>query len=37
VATDARGERLRLCPDILNPDAELEEAARRIAGAIRAS
>lgn len=37
VATDARGERLRLCPDILNPDAELEEGARRIAGAIRAS
>lgn len=37
VATDARGERLRLCPDILNPDSELQEAARRIARAVRAS
>jgi len=35
VATDARGDRLRLCPDILNPEAELEEAASRIAAAIR--
>jgi kynureninase len=37
VATDARGDRLRLCPDILNPDAELQAAAREVAGAIRAS
>jgi kynureninase len=37
VATDARGDRLRLCPDILNPDAELEAAARAVAEALRAS
>lgn len=28
VGTDARGEFLRLCPDILNTDGELEQAAR---------
>lgn len=37
VATDARGDRLRLCPDILNAEAELEVAASTIARAIRAS
>jgi kynureninase len=31
IVTDARGERLRLCPDILNTDQELRTAARRIA------
>ncbi|MDW8469067.1 MAG: hypothetical protein RML56_08960 [Burkholderiales bacterium] len=35
VATDARGDRLRLCPDILNPDAELAAAARAVAEALR--
>src|SRR3989440_6140374 len=32
VKTDARGEHLRLCPDILNSRAELERAARTLAG-----
>jgi kynureninase len=31
VKTDARGEYLRLCPDILNPRAELERAAQILA------
>ena len=35
VHTDARGEYLRLCPDILNPDAELAEAATRLGKAAR--
>ena len=35
VHTDARGEYLRLCPDILNPDAELAEAAVRLGKAAR--
>jgi len=33
VKTDARGEYLRLCPDILNPDEELQAAARAV-GAV---
>ena len=36
VHVDARGEYLRLCPDILNPDAELEAAARHLGDALRA-
>lgn len=32
VNTDARGDLLRLCPDILNTDAELEQAAAVLAG-----
>ena len=35
VKTDARGEVLRLCPDILNPDEELQAAARAV-GAVLA-
>jgi len=35
VHTDARGEYLRLCPDILNPEAELAEAAARLGEAAR--
>lgn len=35
VHTDARGEYLRLCPDILNPDSELAEAARRLGEAAK--
>jgi kynureninase len=35
VHADARGEYLRLCPDILNPDTELAEAARRVGEAAR--
>jgi kynureninase len=35
VHVDARGEYLRLCPDILNPDAELEAAAKRLGDALR--
>ncbi len=35
VKTDARGEYLRLCPDILNPDEELQAAARAL-GAVLA-
>lgn len=31
IKVDARGEYLRLCPDILNPRAELEQAARVLA------
>ena len=31
IVTDARGERLRLCPDILNTDSELRSAARHVA------
>jgi kynureninase len=30
VKTDARGDYLRICPDYLNPRAELEAAARQI-------
>jgi kynureninase len=30
IKTDARGECLRICPDILNPRAELEAAARAL-------
>jgi kynureninase len=37
VKTDARGEYLRLCPDILNPRAELESAAQRLASTLRAT
>lgn len=36
VKTDARGEYLRLCPDILNPDEELKAAARAAGGVLRA-
>jgi kynureninase len=35
VHVDARGEYLRLCPDILNPESELEAAARRLGEAFR--
>jgi len=35
VKTDARGEYLRLCPDILNPRAELERAAATLGAALR--
>jgi len=35
VHVDARGEYLRLCPDILNPDEELVAAAARLCEAIR--
>ena len=34
VKADARGEYLRLCPDILNPRAELEDAAKRLASLL---
>lgn len=34
VKTDARGEYLRLCPDILNPDEELQAAARALAAVL---
>lgn len=34
VKTDARGEYLRLCPDILNPDEELQAAARAVGAAL---
>ncbi|HWQ68893.1 MAG TPA: aminotransferase class V-fold PLP-dependent enzyme [Patescibacteria group bacterium] len=34
VKVDARGEYLRICPDILNSDAELERAARLIGAVI---
>jgi len=37
VKTDARGDRLRLCADLLNTDAELQRAAETIAAALRAS
>ena len=36
VKVDARGEYLRICPDILNSDAELERAAQQIAATIDA-
>ncbi len=36
VHVDARGEYLRLCPDILNPDTELVTAAGKLAEAVRA-
>lgn len=36
VHTDARGEYLRLCPDILNPDSELVAAAQKLGTASRA-
>ena len=35
IHTDARGEYLRLCPDILNPEAELAEAATRLGEIVR--
>jgi hypothetical protein len=35
VITDARGESLRVCPDILNSDEELERAAELIGAAVR--
>jgi kynureninase len=35
VKVDARGEYLRICPDILNSDAELECAARLIGAVVR--
>jgi kynureninase len=34
VKVDARGEYLRICPDVLNSDAELERAARLIGAAV---
>jgi kynureninase len=34
VTADARGEHLRLCPDVLNRDAELERAARSLREAL---
>jgi kynureninase len=37
VKIDARGEYLRLCPDILNPAAELERAAATLKGLLEAS
>lgn len=37
VKVDARGEYLRICPDILNSDAELERAARLIGAALCAN
>src|SRR5207248_11734078 len=37
VKVDARGEYLRLCPDILNPRAELERAAATLTGLLAAS
>lgn len=36
VNIDARGERLRLCPDLLNTDAELVIAADKLAGLLKA-
>ena len=36
VHVDARGEYLRLCPDILNPDTELVSAAAQLGQALRA-
>ncbi len=36
VKCDARGECLRLCPDVLTSDAELEEAARRVGAQVAA-
>jgi kynureninase len=35
VKTDARGEYLRICPDILNPAAELERAAATLGALLR--
>ena len=35
VKTDARGDRLRLCPDLLNTDEELAAAARALGALIR--
>jgi kynureninase len=35
IKTDARGEFLRLCPDLLNTGGELEQAARALASAMR--
>jgi kynureninase len=35
IKTDARGEYLRLCPDILNPRAELERAAASLGSLLR--
>jgi kynureninase len=35
ITADARGEALRLCPDILNSDEELERAAELIGAAVR--
>jgi kynureninase len=36
VHVDARGEYLRLCPDILNPDTELVAAAERLGNVMKA-
>jgi kynureninase len=36
IHTDARGEYLRLCPDILNPESELDTAAARLGDVLRA-
>jgi kynureninase len=36
IACDARGERLRLCPDCLTRDEELGRAAKGLAGVLRA-
>jgi kynureninase len=37
VKVDARGEYLRLCPDILNPRAELESAAATLRALLEAN
>ena len=37
IKCDARGEYLRLCPDFLNPRAELERAARAISSTLKAT
>jgi kynureninase len=37
IKCDARGEYLRLCPDFLNPRAELERAARDISSKLKAT
>lgn len=37
VKTDTRGETLRLCPDILNPDEELQAAARVVGQVLAAA
>jgi kynureninase len=34
IKTDARGEYLRICPDLLNPRSELEQAARVLKDAL---
>jgi kynureninase len=35
IKSDARGEYLRLCPDYLNPRAELEQAARQLSSLLK--